>query len=87
MMPVLGYEYRGYVYLLSWFADILLLKKHVRIQMLPCFKGLSYLKICIEKCTCSRRDVQQRVDRRSMQMVLTPYDLFSWNKQNVNSIQ
>jgi hypothetical protein len=25
----------------------------------------------------SRRDVQQRVDRGSMQMVLTPYDLFS----------
>jgi hypothetical protein len=27
--------------------------------------------------TCSRRDVKQRVDRGSMQMVLTPYDLFS----------
>jgi hypothetical protein len=26
---------------------------------------------------CSRRDVQQQVDRGSMQMVLMPYDLFS----------
>ncbi len=29
------------------------------------------------RCICSRRDVQQREDRGSVQMVLKPYDLFS----------
>ncbi len=37
---------------------------------------------------CSQRDVRQRVDRGLMQMVLTPSDLFSWNKRYIkfNSI-
>ncbi len=47
-----------------------------------------YVATYIYMANCSQLDVQQHVDRGSMQMVLTPYDLFFWNKHNikVNSI-
>ncbi len=36
---------------------------------------------------CSVRDVQQRVDRGSIQVVLMTYDLFSWKKRKKQSNQ
>jgi hypothetical protein len=58
---------------------------HARVSMCICQESAqnlldpSFPRPCptTEMTNCSGRDVEQRVDRGPMQMVLTPYDLFS----------